>query len=122
MSRNYDDTSFKIHGKDGNKIITEQSQNVDHAINGAKAIKDIHGGKTEFGYHAAKIPMVLLLKWGVEDCGDQLAYLQGRHHKDPELAKKLAIRLNSNEFKQFRIWDGELASSDMLKEGNKCIT
>ena len=78
--------------------------------------------KTEFGYHAAKIPMVELLKWGVEDCGDQLAYLQGRQHRDPELAKKLAIRLNSDEFKLLRVWDGDIASSDFLKEGNKCKT
>ena len=112
MSRNYDDTSFDIVDTNGKSLITKQSQSADHAINGAKAIKEINGGKSEFGYHAAKIPMVLLLKWGVEDCGDQLAYLQGRHHKDPDLAKKLAVRLNSNEFKQFRIWEGELASSD----------
>lgn len=119
MSRQYDDTSFDIVDTNGKKFVTKQSQDCEHAVNGAKAIKEIHGGKTEFGYHAAKIPMVMLLKWAAEDCGDQLAYLQGRHHKDPELAKKLAIRLNSDEFQQLRIWDGDIASSDFLKEGNK---
>lgn len=118
MGRTYNDTGIQLH-KDGSKIVVEQSQDCESAINGAKMLKNINGGKTGIGYHAARIPMVLLMKWGMEDTGDQLAYLQGRQNKDPELAKKLAYRMNSNEFKSFRIWEGEVAASDMLKEGNK---
>ena len=105
--------------KDGTKIITHQSQDCAPAIESVKTMRHIDGGKKQFGYHAARIPQLLLLKWGVEDAGDQLAYLQGRQNKDPELAKKLAARMNSNEFHEFRIWNGTVAASDMLKEGNK---
>jgi hypothetical protein len=89
------------------------------AIKSAKVLKDGITGKKEVGYHAARIPQLLLYKWGLEDAGDQFAYIRGRHNHDPELAKKLAVRLNSSEFNAFRIWDGNIASSDFLKEGNK---
>ena len=115
--RNYD-IDLKMF-KDGKKIITHQSQDCDKALQEIKELREVSNGKTEYGYHVAKIPMLFFYQWGLEDAGDQFAYIQGRHNKDPELAKKLAIRLNSNEFNQLRIWDGTIASSDMLKEGNK---
>jgi hypothetical protein len=105
--------------KQDDKIITHQSQDCTEAIKSAKVIRDVNGGKSQLGYYAAKIPMVMLLQWGQEDAGDQMAYLQGRHNKDPELAKKLAYRMNSNEFNALRVWEGNVAASDIMKEGNK---
>lgn len=118
MSNRKYDIGFNMV-KDGNKIITHQTQDCEGAIASVKHLKSVDGGKKQYGYHAARIPQLLLLKWGVEDAGDQLAYLQGRHNKDPQLAKKLAARMNSNEFHEFRIWEGTVAASDMLKEGRK---
>ena len=119
-NRKYDDTEFKIHGAYDKKIVTEHAQDCEGIIKSVKELRETVGNReTAAGYHAARIPRVLLMKWGQEDANDQLAYLQGRHNKDPELAKKLAVRLNSNEFNQFRIWNGNVASSDMLKEGKK---
>ena len=120
MSRKYNDTQTRIlkdHSED--KLVVQHSQVVDPAIKQAKIIKDCTDGKTKYGYHAAKIPMTLLMQWGLEDGGDQLVYLQGKHNKNPELAKKLAARMNSNEFHAFRIWEGTVAASDILKEGKK---
>lgn len=117
MSRKYNDTACAIVGRDGNKIITQTVQDCEGTIKEAKRDRDQFGGKGSMGYHAAKIPRVLLHQWGLEDCPpNPLCYLQGKHNKDPELAKKLAIRLNSNEFNMFRIWEGTVASSDILKE------
>jgi hypothetical protein len=117
MSRNYD---INTHvQKDGKKLIATSSQDVTGLIQSVKDLKHLDGGKKELGYHAARIPMLLLYKWGAEDANDQFAYVRGRHNREPELAKKLSIRLNSNEFHQFRIWEGNVAASDMLKEGNK---
>lgn len=119
MSDRKYDVDLKVK-KQGSTIITEQSQDVDPSIRSAKAIKDATGGKTKEGmYHAARIPQIMLLKWGMEDAGDQLAYLQGKHNKDPDLAKKFAMRLNSSEFNAFRIWGGHVAASDITKEANK---
>jgi hypothetical protein len=117
-NRQYNDIENKITFDDG-KVITEQTQDCDHIVKSVKALKDEDGGKKGFGYHAARIPMVLLLKWAQEDCGDQLAYLQGKHNKEPWLARKLAARMNSSEFRDFRVWEGNVSASDMLKEGNK---
>jgi hypothetical protein len=117
MSRNYDiDVNVKTDGK---KVIASSSQDCTGLIQSVKDLKHVDGGKKALGYHAARIPMLLLYKWGAEDANDQFAYVRGRHNREPELAKLLAIRLNSNEFHQFRIWEGNVAASDMLKEGNK---
>jgi hypothetical protein len=115
--RKYDiDFASKI---ENGKLITSQSQDCEPVVRSVQALKHADGGKKQFGYHAARIPQLLLMKWALEDAGDQLAYMQGRQNREPELAKKLAVRLNSNEFHAFRIWEGEVAASDMLKEGNK---
>lgn len=117
-NRKYDDTATKII-KDGSKLHTLHSQDSTATVEHIKQLRHINGGKTEYGYHAAKLPMTALMEWAQEDCGDHLAYLQGKHNRNPELAKKLAARMNSNEFQDFRIWNGTVAASDMLKEGNK---
>ena len=116
MAKNYDVDTRAVFA-DG-KLHVEQSQDVEPTLNSIRAIKDsgVVGKDTK---HVARVPQVLFMKWGLEDAGDQRAYLQGRHNKDPELAAKLAARLNSNEFHQFRIWEGTVSKSDMLKEGNK---
>jgi hypothetical protein len=117
MGRSYDiDVNVKTDGKN---VIASSSQDCTDLIQSVKDLKHVDGGKKELGYHAARIPMLLLYKWGAEDANDQFAYIRGGHNRDPELAKKLSIRLNSNEFHQFRIWEGNVAASDMLKEGNK---
>lgn len=118
MSNRKYDIDNKVFLED-KKMIVQHTQDCEAAIEQVKHLKNINGGKSGLGYHAARIPQVLLMEWAYEDCGNKLAYLQGKHNKDPELAKKLAVRLNSNEFNQLRIWDGNIASSDMLKEGNK---
>lgn len=117
MSRKYDIDTKVL--KEGNTIHTMQEQDIDPTLESVKHLKKVDGGKKQHGYHAARIPMIALLQWGLEDAGDQLAYLQGKHNRDPELAKKLAIRMNSNEFQNLRVWEGTIGSSDFLKEGNK---
>ena len=104
---------------EGNTLHVNHSQEADSAILGAKAIKEKTGGKSELGYHVGKFPVTIFMQWALEDCGDKLAYLQGRHNHDPELARKFAARLNSAEFQAFRIWNGNVGASDILKEGNK---
>lgn len=121
MGRNYDDTATSVH-QQGSQIITQHSQDVSGVLRDVQDIKQQTGGKSHLGYHAGKIPMTLMMKWGLEDAGDKLAYLQGKHNKDPDLAKKLAARLNSPEFRAFRIWEGNIAATDFLKEGNKVNT
>jgi hypothetical protein len=116
MSNRKYDIGFEMKFED-KKIITKHTQDVEGAIASVKHLRNVDGGKKQYGYHAARIPQLLLLKWGLEDAGDQLAYLQGKHNKNPDLAKKLAARMNSNEFHEFRIWEGTIAASDMLKEG-----
>ena len=113
MSRNYN-IDIKSVVKD-NQIHTTQSQDADSAINGARELKKIDGGNKQEGKHVAKIPILLLYKWAKEDCGDQFAYVRGRHSKEPDLAAKFMRRLNSMDNKDFRIWDGKLAVSDIIK-------
>ena len=98
-----------------NSIQAHSSQDADSAINGARELKKIDGGNKQEGKHVAKIPILLLYKWAQEDCGDQFAYIRGRHSKEPELAAKFMRRLNSMDNKDFRVWDGRLAVSDIIK-------
>ena len=115
--RNYDiDFASKL---EGNKLITHHSQDCQVQVDQVEQLKKVDGGNKSFGKHVARIPQVLFMQWGLEDAGDKLAYLQGRHNNDPELARKLAIRLNSNEFQALRVWEGDISSTDIVKEGNK---
>lgn len=114
MSRQYNvDISAKVEGKN---LVTHQSQDADSAINGARELKKIDGGNKQEGKHVAKIPILLLYKWAFEDCGDQFAYIQGKHSKDPDLAAKFMRRINSVENRDFRVWEGNLGISDLIKK------
>ena len=111
--RKYDvDIATKV--EDG-KLGVAQSQDVTSAILGAKELKKVDGGNKGEGKHVAKIPILLLYKWAKEDCGDQFAYVRGRHAKEPDLAAKFMRRLNDLENKDFRVWDGKIATSDIYK-------
>ena len=119
LNRKYDDT-VTILKKDGTKYLTNTVQDCEGILKEVRKAKDINGGRGDLGYKAASIPQVMLHRWGAEDCPtDPLCYFKGRQNRDPELAKKLAKRLNSSEFRDFRIWEGTVASSDFLKEGKK---
>lgn len=118
MSNRKYDIENKVY-VDGDKVVTQHTQDCEQVVKSVNQLRHVDGGKKKYGYHAARIPQVLLMEWALEDAGDKLAYLQGKHNRDPELAKKLAVRLNSNEFQAFRIWNGEVAASDITKEGNK---
>jgi hypothetical protein len=120
MSKRKYDVDNRVFFEEG-KIISHKSQDVDPTLRSVQAIKHENGGRIGGMVHAARIPQLVLMQWGVEDAGDQNAYLQGRHNKDPELAIKFSARLNSNEFNLFRIWEGNVAASDMLKEGDKLV-
>jgi hypothetical protein len=118
-NRNYD-IDFEIIAKEGKKFISKATQDCEPAMKSAQALRQVDGGKKQYGYHAARIPQLLLHKWGAEDYpANPLCYLQGLHNRIPELAHKLAARMNSNEFQNFRVWGGHVAASDILKEGKK---
>lgn len=114
--RNYDISTGVL--REGNTMHVQHSQDVDPTLKSIQQIKD-KGDVGKDMKHVARIPQMLFMQWAYEDCGDKMAYLEGRHNKDPELALKLAARLNSNEFKAFRIWEGNVSTSDFVKEGNK---
>ena len=119
MTKNkYDVSTDNMALQDG-KLHTKQSQDVDPTLKSIQLLKDSGQALSKDTKHVARVPQILFMQWGQEDAGDPKAYLQGRHNRDPELARKLAARLNSNEFKAFRLWDGKIASSDIIKEGNK---
>jgi len=117
MSKVSDVDSKKI--VDGDKLHVNYSQDVTPTLESVRQARDLDGGVKEEGRFVARVPQSLFMQWGLEDAGDMLAYLQGRHNQDPELAAKLAMRLNSNEFNMFRVWEGRIATSDIIKEGNK---
>lgn len=117
MAQGYD-VDNTIHHT-GDKVVVEHSQDCQATIDSIAVAKAQGLGDRGGMKLAARIPQVLFMQWAYEDCGDKLAYLQGKHNRDPELARKLAIRLNSQEFQQLRVWEGNIAASDMTKTGNK---
>ena len=65
---------------------------------------------------AARVDMASIMRWGNEDFKDPNVYFTGRSKTDPDVAAKLARRLNMVENKNFRIWEGNIGKSDILSK------
>jgi hypothetical protein len=93
------------------QIITRYSQDLTPILDKAKEESKIaQVGDTR---KIASLPETVLYQWGIEDFNDRLAYFN--KWKEKEVQLKLFKRLNSPEFKNLRVWQGQLGVEDTNK-------
>lgn len=93
------------------QIITQYSQDLNPILDQAKEeSKEAQTGDTR---KIASLPETVLYQWGIEDFNDSNVYFRDWNKQEVQL--KLFKRLNSPEFKNLRVWQGQLGVEDTNK-------
>lgn len=93
------------------QFVTEYSQDLDPILEQNK--KDNLVAQTGDTRKIASLPETVIYQWGIEDFNDRLAYFNKWNEADVQL--KLFKRLNSPEFRNLRVWQGQLGVEDITK-------
>lgn len=104
----------QLHFDEQGNMAVKRTQDVDPIMEQVKREREDGNGKTEYGYHVAELPAVILEQWGIEDFGRADTYFKN-FNDNPEVARKFAIRLNSRDFCNFRVWGGKVGLSDLVR-------
>ena len=84
--------------EDGDSVVLRKSQPTEPILEEVKQLKGLYTGSHTHGYHVAKVPIVLHFKWQKE--------WKERHSSKFTWQTYLGMKLNSSEYKNFRVWEG----------------
>lgn len=89
-------TTTEVHG---NEMAVLTSQPTEPILAEAARMRSAYEGGHTHGYHLAKVPVVLHFKWQKE--------WRDNHSDKWEWGTYLKMKLNSPEYRNFRIWEGQ---------------
>lgn len=101
-------TTFHTHVDSGKHTIVSR-QDLAPIMREVARLKELDSQKPKFSSNriVAQVGVVELDRWGKEDGINYFGLL------DKDQSLKLYRRLNSNEFKKFRVWEGKLGKEDV---------
>lgn len=93
------------------QIVTQYSQDLNPILDQTK--EESKSTQTGDIRKIASLPETVMYQWGIEDFNDSNAYFRDWDKQEVQL--KLFRRLNSPEFKNLRVWQGQLGVEDINK-------
>lgn len=100
----------EVTGRTG-ELIVKYEQDINPILEQNKREQSV--SQTGDSRKIASLPETVLMQWGREDFNDPLMYMNKWSEQEVQL--KLFRRLNSPEFKNLRVWQGQLGAEDITK-------